>query len=86
MQQLWRGRSSCPGIQFHHEGDKEAEVSPLMGRGAFLDALKAEIAKCIVLCASCRRTLTSDERGCYKEGKRRANERPRCGSNAQPTD
>ena len=40
-------------LEFHHEGNKEAEVSRLMGRGASLDALRAEIAKCVVLCANC---------------------------------
>ena len=53
-------------LEFHHEGDKESEVSRLMGRGASLDALRAEIAKCSVVCANCHRKLTSDERGWYK--------------------
>ena len=53
-------------LEFHHEGNKEAEVSRLMGRGASLDALKREIEKCVVLCANCHRKLTSDERGWYK--------------------
>ena len=53
-------------LEFHHEGNKESEVSRLMGRGASLDALKAEMAKCTVLCANCHRKLTSDERGWYK--------------------
>lgn len=53
-------------LEFHHEGEKENEVSRLMGRGASLDALIAEISKCIVLCANCHRKLTSDERGWYK--------------------
>jgi hypothetical protein len=53
-------------LEFHHEGEKENEVSRLIGRGASLDALKAEIAKCIVLCANCHRKLTADERGWFK--------------------
>ena len=53
-------------LEFHHEGDKESEVSRLMGRGASLDALQAEIAKCVVLCANCHRKLTADNRGWYK--------------------
>lgn len=53
-------------LEFHHEGDKESEVSRLMGRGASLDALRAEIAKCSVVCANCHRRITADERGWYK--------------------
>ena len=53
-------------LEFHHEGDKESEVSRLMGRGASLEALKAEISQCTVLCANCHRKLTSDEKGWYK--------------------
>ena len=53
-------------LEFHHEGDKESEVSRLMGRGASLEALKAEMDKGRVLCANCHRKLTSDERGWYK--------------------
>ena len=60
------GESDPRVLEFHHEGDKEAEVSRLMGRGASLDALKAEISKCVVLCANCHRKLTSDERKWYK--------------------
>lgn len=60
------GESDPRVLEFHHEGNKEAEVSRLMGRGASLDALKAEIAKCVVLCANCHRRITSDERGWYK--------------------
>lgn len=53
-------------LEFHHEGEKENEVSRLMGRGASLEVLKAEMDKCRVLCANCHRKLTSDERGWYK--------------------
>ena len=53
-------------LEFHHEGQKENEVSRLMGRGATLDALKREVAKCSVVCANCHRRITSDERGWYK--------------------
>jgi hypothetical protein len=60
------GESDPRVLEFHHEGDKDAEVSRLMGRGASLDSLKAEIAKCVVLCANCHRRITSDEKGWYK--------------------
>jgi len=60
------GESDPRVLEFHHLGEKENEVSRLMGRGASLDALIAEIQKCMVLCANCHRKLTSDERGWYK--------------------
>ena len=53
-------------LEFHHRGDKDNEVSRLMGRGASLDALKAEIAKCDVVCANCHRRITATERSWYK--------------------
>jgi hypothetical protein len=42
--------------------EKENEVSKLIGCGASLDKLKAEIEKCTVLYANCHRKLTSDEK------------------------
>ena len=60
------GESDPRVLEFHHKGQKEVEVSRLMGRGASPDALKREIAKCTVLCANCYRNLTSAERGWYK--------------------
>lgn len=60
------GESDPRVLEFHHEGDKENEVSRLMGRGASLEVLKSEMDKCKVLCANCHRKLTSDERGWYK--------------------
>ena len=59
------GETDPPVLEFHHQGDKESEVSRLMGRGASLDALRAEIAKCSVVCANCHRRTTADERGWY---------------------
>ena len=54
-------------LEFHHvRGEKSIEVSRLIGRGASLDALKAEIEKTEVVCANCHRRLTSDERGWFK--------------------
>ena len=53
-------------LEFHHEGEKSNEVSRLIGRGASLDSLIAEISRCRVLCANCHRKLTADERGWFK--------------------
>ena len=61
------GESDPRVLEFHHEGNKEAEISRLMGRGASLDARTTEIAKCTALCANCHRKLDSDERGCTRE-------------------
>ncbi len=53
-------------LEFHHLGDNSTEVARLLGRGASLDALKAEIDKCAVVCANCHRRITAEERGWYK--------------------
>ncbi|HEX9386386.1 MAG TPA: hypothetical protein VF918_08700 [Anaerolineales bacterium] len=53
-------------LEFHHTGQKDNEVSRLMGRGASLDALKAEIEKCQVVCSNCHRRITAREQGWYK--------------------
>jgi hypothetical protein len=53
-------------LEFHHLGGKDTEVSRLIGRGASIDAIRAEITKCIVLCASCHRRITAKEQGWYR--------------------
>ena len=60
------GESDPRVLEFHHLGQKDSEVSSLIGRGASLDALQAEISKCVVLCANCHRRLTSDQKGWWK--------------------
>jgi hypothetical protein len=60
-------RESDPhALEFHHVGKKTTEVSRLIGRGASLDALKAEIDQCVVLCANCHRKLTAKAQGWFK--------------------
>ncbi len=54
-------------LEFHHLGEKSNEVSRLMGRGASLDALKAEISRCSVVCANCHRRITAEDRGWDKK-------------------
>lgn len=46
---------------FHHNrGAKETEISKLIGRKSKLDTeLKAELDKCVVLCANCHRQVTA---------------------------
>ena len=40
-------------LQFHHNGNKEANVSDMYKRGTNLDKIKIEADKCEVLCANC---------------------------------
>jgi hypothetical protein len=40
-------------IQFHHEGDKEANVSRLVNKNRSVERVMKEVAKCVVLCANC---------------------------------
>lgn len=54
-------------LEFHHvRGEKTLEVSRLIGRGASLEAIKAEIDKCDVVCANCHRRITSENQGWFK--------------------
>jgi hypothetical protein len=53
-------------LEFHHEGNKDTEVSRLIGRGASLDALKAEISKCRVVCRNCHARITALQQGWYR--------------------
>ena len=52
-------------LEFHHNGEKDPEVSRLMGRGASLDALKREIGQCSVICRNCHAGITAEEQGWY---------------------
>lgn len=40
-------------LQFHHHGDKSANVSDMLTRGVSWDTLSSEIEKCEVICANC---------------------------------
>jgi len=62
----YSGESDPVVLEFHHLGDKDDEVSRLMGRGASLEALMREIKKCSVVCANCHRRITAEEPGWYK--------------------
>ena len=54
-------------LEFHHvRGEKSIEVSRLIGRGASLEILNAELAKCDVVCANCHRRITSKNQGWFK--------------------
>lgn len=45
-------------MDFDHLKDKGREVSILVNSGFSLDKVKAEIAKCVLVCASCHRVRT----------------------------
>src|SRR5271166_491154 len=52
------GCSRCPErhsacLTFHHLGDKDMDVSRMVGDGRSVEVILTEIAKCIVLCANC---------------------------------
>jgi len=40
-------------LQFHHLGDKEMGVFEMADQGYALETIRAEIAKCELLCANC---------------------------------
>ena len=42
-------------LDFHHETDKEMEISHMISFGRSLCEIHAEIGKCVVLCANCHR-------------------------------
>lgn len=53
-------------LEFHHVGNKEANVGVLMQRAArgnskYLALLQKEISKCILLCSNCHRGLHAGE-------------------------
>lgn len=51
-------------LEFDHtKDDKEYNVGDLIAKGASLDKLKLEIAKCEVVCANCHKIRTYTRRG-----------------------
>jgi hypothetical protein len=64
------GETNPVVLEFHHvRGEKENDITHLVGRGSSLDSLIAEIEKCDILCANCHRILTSKERGWFRSRK-----------------
>lgn len=59
-----KGCARCPMrdircLDFHHVGEKTANVADSIPRAWGLEKLQAEIEKCIVLCANCHRIHTA---------------------------
>lgn len=51
-------------LDFHHLGDKSFTISDKISEGCSLDTMKAEIAKCITVCANCHREIHYKEQMC----------------------
>jgi transcription elongation factor Elf1 len=49
------GEDHVACLDFHHEYDKEFDISAAVGTGLGIDTIKKEIEKCTVLCANCHR-------------------------------
>lgn len=49
-------------LQFHHIGEKSAEVGRLVNLGKPVDTIMKEISKCEVLCANCHAIVHHEER------------------------
>lgn len=53
------GTTDVRVLEFDHLGDKEYNISTMLGGGMNLDKVKAETAKCDVVCANCHKIRTA---------------------------
>ena len=60
------GESDPRVLEFHHTGEKEKEISVMVGGGYPISKILEEINRCQVLCSNCHRKLTMDERGWFR--------------------
>ena len=51
------GENFPAALDFHHLGDKEDTVSSLQNRSWNINRVKAEMDKCVLLCANCHRKV-----------------------------
>lgn len=49
------GNEDIRVLEFHHERDKEANISDMIRHGVSKEKIIIEIGKCTVLCANCHR-------------------------------
>lgn len=58
------GEQHVATLEFHHKNPKEkdAMISWMIAKNRSLDAIKAEIKKCKLVCANCHRKIHYDER------------------------
>jgi hypothetical protein len=60
------GESDPRVLEFHHVGNKDTEITRLVGGGWSIKRVQQEIDKCQVLCANCHRKITIEERGWFR--------------------
>ena len=53
-------------LEFHHVGQKDMEITRMVGGGWSVKRIQEEIGKCQVLCANCHRKITVEERGWFR--------------------
>jgi len=44
-------------LEFHHTGNKDLNVSPMVNQGYSWERIQKEIEKCIPLCSNCHRIV-----------------------------
>jgi hypothetical protein len=49
------GEENPPALDFHHSGEKEANVSSMVNDGYSKERIRREMNRCTVLCANCHR-------------------------------
>jgi hypothetical protein len=53
-------------LEFHHLGNKTTSIAKMAADGFGIETIQKEIEKCEVLCASCHRRITVNERGWFR--------------------
>lgn len=53
-------------LEFHHIGEKDMEITRMVGGGWSIKRIQEEMGKCQVLCSNCHRKVTAKERGWYR--------------------
>lgn len=59
------GYNKCArALQFHHPNDdKEHDVARMVAKGKNMELIKAEIKKCVCVCANCHMEIHDEENG-----------------------
>lgn len=63
------GEDDIRVLEFHHreKDNKYMAVAAMVSGGFSVERIRAEMAKCDVLCANCHRKITVEERGWFKK-------------------
>lgn len=56
------GEKDSDCLDFHHEGQKDKDISTMVRTGYSKNRILKEIEKCVVKCANCHRKLHASER------------------------